>query len=165
MGGDGWWPKAAWEARQPLPFRPPPSWAVPKFRTHKVHRTSCLSSKTKTLLPFAPSGIHSPYAFSLCLIDSTLTDHTTKKFRDAASRDFESHTGRWTLSTRSSVPDSALPEHQPARKKVHCCKSAACNRFVPNSLMLRDPREKTNHSHLAHFSDQNLIIATSDELS
>lgn len=71
--------------------------------------------------------------------------------------------GPWNHASHLSV--SAVPVRLFGRKEARYCKTATCNRFVQNSLILHEPQEKTNSSRLLHLSGQRLIIVTSDELS
>lgn len=50
----------------------------------------------------------------------------------------------WPLALQ--VPGPTAPEYRSDRDKAHCCRSAFCNRFVPNSLLAAAPFGRKHQS-------------------
>ena len=125
--------------------------------------------------PFLESKVSKQRPSHLCVAtispkisspNSVLTHHLTKKAPGPQKPQ--------SLCITSGVPDPGNAHLTVrfcgsrtffARKKARYCKTATCNRFVPNSLILHDSPEKTSPPRLINLSGQSLITVTSDELS
>jgi len=145
----GCWPKAAFlePFLQNNPIRP-----TLHFRIHKGLINSFLRIKLSQTKTLCFSVHHRAPRHCSFAPTSTVTHHKTKhillRLQQPQSLCIISFRG---IPHWKPASDTTVPEHNIPSTKARFCKTAPCNRFVPNFQVLHAPRENTNHARLIRF--------------